>query len=189
MKFNWRVLVAALILVGAVIWGADSLRTRSYSGNDLSFVAGGGTITVINASDAEVPGQLVSSRAFAVTSDQEALSGRSATEGTGRDTSQLFEFMLPAGTSTFTVLRGTDVNFVATSDTSLEASAEPLNSNDARTTLIVMIIAVLGSLFYMSSANGHRWMSVARRTKAADDAASKKAEQENFKRMFSSDKS
>ncbi len=189
MKFNWRVLIAIVIVVGAAIWGIDSLRNRSYSGSNLNFVIGGGPVTVTNPSEVELPVQLVSTRSFSVTSSQEALTGRSATEGSGRNTSQLFAFLLPVGTSEFTITRGTNVNFVATTDTSLDASVEPLSANDARTTLLVMAVAMLGSLFYMSSVNGHRWISASRRDKASNEAAAKEAEQQNFKRMFTSDKS
>ena len=55
MKFNWRVLIAFVVLVGAIFWGVDSVRTRSYSGTDLSFGIGSGPVSVTNSSDAAVP--------------------------------------------------------------------------------------------------------------------------------------
>jgi hypothetical protein len=70
--------------------------------------------------------------------------------------------VLPPGVSEFTVTRGTDVNFVASADTRLEASAQATSADDAQTTLIVAAIVILGALFYMSNATGHPWMKLIR---------------------------
>ena len=51
MKFNWKILVALVVMVGVIFWGVDSLRTRYYNGTDLSFGVGSGPITVTNPSD------------------------------------------------------------------------------------------------------------------------------------------
>ena len=165
MKFNWRVLIAFVVLVGAIFWGVDSVRTRSYSGTDLSFGIGSGPVSVTNSSDAAVPVQLVGTgtRSFSVSSPTEGVSGSSSREGSGRTTSQLYEFELPPGISVFTVTRGSGMNFVASTNTPLEASVQPLNSGDSKTTIIVAVIVLLGTLFYLSRTTGHRWISHFRR--------------------------
>ena len=184
-KISWKVLVALIVLVGATIWGVDSLRTRSYSGTDLNFGIGSGPVTVTNPSELSIPVQLVGTRpgTFTVSSSIESVSGRSTTQGSGRNATQLFEFALPPGVNEFSVLRGEAVSFIASTDTRLEAIVQPLNAENARTTLIVGVIAILGSLFYLSSANGHRWISASRRQKASARAAAQEIERATFKRM------
>ncbi|MBZ0296213.1 MAG: hypothetical protein K8L99_26880 [Anaerolineae bacterium] len=185
-KFNWKVLVALLILAGAVIWSVDSIRARGYGGSDLNVGVGNGLVTVTNPSDEAIPVQLVGERAgtFTVSSSIEGVSGRSVTQGNGRNATQLLEFALPPGASQFTVVRGADIHFVTIADTPLEVAVQPLNAEDTRNTLLIAGIVILGSLFYLSSLNGHRWISPSRRKKALDQAAMKENEQQNFKRMF-----
>lgn len=184
-KISWKVLIALIVVVGAAVWGVDSLRTRSYSGTDLSFGIGSGPVTVTNPSELSIPVQLVSTRprTFTVSSSIESVSGRSTTQSSGRNATQLFEFVLPPGVNEFSVLRGEAVNFVSSTDTPLEATVQPLNAADARTTLLVAVIAILGSLFYLSSANDHRWISASRRRKASERAAAQEVERQTFKRM------
>jgi hypothetical protein len=169
MKFNWKVLVGIVVLIAVGYWGVDSLRTRSYSGTDLNFSVGGGTLTVTNPSDVPVPAQFVGvgTRSFSVTSTIEDVAGNATREGSGRSTSYVYDFALPPGVSTFTVKHISDVNFVASADTRLEASAQPVTAGDAQTTLIVAAIVILGALFYMSKATGHPWMKLIRREEAA----------------------
>lgn len=172
MKINWRVLIAAVVAVAAIFWAVDSVRARSYSGNNLNFVVGRGPVTVTNPSDQPVAGQLVGkgSRSFSVTSSMEDLSGSSTRQGTGSNSPQVFGFELPPGVSEFTVVRGTtttpDVNFVADTGTQMAVVAQPQNANDTRTTLIVAAVVMLAALFYMSRSTGHRWISALRGKKA-----------------------
>jgi hypothetical protein len=194
MKFNWKIIVALVVLVGGIFWSVNSLRTRSYSGTDLNFGVGSGPITITNPLDEALPVQLVSTSpgTFTVSSNISGVSGKSTREGTGRNATQFFDFVLPTGVSEFSVLRGADVNFVARAATPLAATIEPLNAEDSRTTLIVAVIAILGSLFYLSHANGHRWISAARRQEALDRTAAQDTEQKTFNRIagrLTSDKS
>jgi hypothetical protein len=165
MKFNWRVLVALVVLVGTIFWGADSLRARSYNGTDLNFGVGNSPVTVTNPSEGSLAVQLVGAQSgtFTVASTIEGVSGRSTRVGSGRSITQLFEFALPPGVSEITVIRGADVNFVANSDTRLEALVQPLNAEGSSTTLIIVGIVILGTLFYMSRATGHHWINRFRR--------------------------
>ena len=151
-KFHWKVIVVALpVLVGTIFWSVDSLRTRWYSGADLNFGVGGGPVTVTNPSGIALPVQLVSTRpgTFTVSSSIEGVSGRSTTQGSGRNATQLFEFVLLPGVNEFSVLRGVDVNFVSSASTPSEATVQPLNAADTQTTFVVAEIAILGSLFFL----------------------------------------
>ena len=165
MKFNWKVAVALVLVVATLYWVMDSFRTRSYSGDNLNFSVASGPVTVTNLSDKPIPVQIVGTgaRAFAVASAVEGVAGSSTRQGTGTGATQLYEFVLPPGVTEFTVTRGTDVKFVANADTNLEATVQPINANDSRTTLIAAIAVILGSLFYISSVTGHRWMNMLRR--------------------------
>ena len=172
MKFNWKILAALVVLVGVTFWGVDSLRTRSYSGTDLNFGVGSGPVTVTNPSDQAIPVQLVGTgtRSFAVSSSIDGVAGSSTREGSGRNTTQLFEFELPPGVSEINVVRGTAVNFVASADTSFAASVQPVNAEEAKSTLILAAIVIIGALFYSSKATSHRWVNLIRREKAAVQA-------------------
>lgn len=191
MKFNWKILVAVIVLIVAVIWGVNSLLPRSYSGTELDFGIGKGVVKITNPSDTPLPVQLVSDHAntYAVSTNIEGVSGRSIVQRNGNTSTQIFDFTLPPGTSEITVARGNDVRFVSNSDTSLKAIVQPLSASDARTTLIAVIIVVLGALFYLSSTNDHRWISASRRRKAVEQAAEQEAERKNFNRMYGRDSS
>jgi hypothetical protein len=169
MKINLRVIIAAVVLVGAIFWAADSVRTRSYSGTDLNVGVGSGPVTVTNLSDEALPVQLVGTgtRSFSVTSTAEDVSGSSTRQGTGRSTTQLFEFELPAGiTELMIVARGSEVSFVADTNSRLDVTVQPLTGSDAQTTLIFAAIVILGALFYISRATNHSWINLIRRDKA-----------------------
>jgi hypothetical protein len=183
---NWKALVALVVIIGVAFWAVDSVRTRSYSGSDLNFGVGSGQVTVTNASNEPVPVQLMGTgtRTFSISNTIEGVTGSSTRSGTGRNTTQLFEFELPPGVSEFTVGRGTDVNFVANTDTNLEATVQPFDESTSRNNVIVAVVVILGALFYISHLNGHRWISASRRKDASDRAASKLAERLTFRRMF-----
>ncbi len=170
MKFNWKVLVALVVLAGAIFWAIDSQRTRSYSGIDLNFDVGNGPVTVTNSTNTAVPVQLTSTgtRMFTVSSISESISGRSVRQGSGRTATQLFEVDLPPGiTELIIVARSAAVNFVADTGSRLAATVQPMTGDDARTTTIVAAVIIVGTLFYLSRATDHRWITLIRREKAA----------------------
>ena len=116
MRFNWKVLVALVVLIAVLFWGVDSLRTRWYSGTDLNFGVGSGPVTITNSTDAAVPVQLVSTgtRTFAVSSTTDGISGTSERQGSGRAITQAFAFDLPPGVTELMIgARTTAVSFVA----------------------------------------------------------------------------
>lgn len=169
MKFNWKVLVGLVVVIAVAFWGVDSLRTRSYSGTELNFAVGGGPVTVTNPSDAPIAVQFVGAgtRSFAMSSSIDGAAGSSTREGSGNTSTQRIEFALPPGVSELTITRGTDVHFVASADSRLEAVVQPVTADDAQTTLIALVVVILGALFYMSNATGHAWMKLIRRNKAS----------------------
>jgi preprotein translocase subunit SecE len=171
MKRYWnifKVLLVLVIAIGAIFWAAGSVRSLSYSRANLTFSVGNGSVTVTNPSNQPIPVQLVSagSRSFTVSSAIEGMPRSSTKQGTGTTVSQLVEFTLPPGVSEFTVVHATNVttpvNFVANTETKLEATAQPLNTNDTRTTIIVAVVVVFGALFYASRTTGHRWIGILR---------------------------
>lgn len=160
MKINLKMIVAIVVMIGAVFWAVTSVRSAAYAGTDLDIAVGAGTVTVTNASDFPVSAQLTSSgaRTFSVVSSIDGLAGTSARQGTGASTTQLFELSLPPGVSDFTVLRGAGVSFTAPGSP-LDVTVEAVSPNDLRTTIIVAAVVVLGGLFYLSRSTDHRWLS------------------------------
>ncbi|MBZ0285133.1 MAG: hypothetical protein K8L97_30650 [Anaerolineae bacterium] len=158
MKPNWRVVIALVLIVGVIGWAVSSVLPRSFSGSNLTFGVGGGTVTVTNPSDVPVAVQLVGNgtRTFTVSSSIDGVAGSSVKQGTGNTSTHLFEYALPPGMSDILVLRGSGVNFVSSSDTNLVATINPLSQNETRTTLIITAVIVLGGLFYISHTTGHR---------------------------------
>ncbi|MBN8639678.1 MAG: hypothetical protein J0M07_30455, partial [Anaerolineae bacterium] len=150
MKINWKILIAAALMVIVAVWAVDSLRPRSYSGTDLNFAVGRGTITVNNPSDTALPVQLTGTgtRIFTVQSQDEALRGSSARQGSGRNVNQLLDFTLPTGLSTFTIVNGSGVNLVATSTVLLEATVQSMSGSESTTVLVVTLVVLLGAAFY-----------------------------------------
>lgn len=174
MKLNWntlKVVLAFVVIVGVAFWAVDSIRSRSYNGTNLSFDTGGGIITVTNPSDEPAAAQFIGSgsRTFWVSSTIEGVSGSSTREGTGSTRMHQFEFELPPGTSEFTVSGGTDVNFVADTDTELQATVDPMSSESRRITLIATAVVILGALFYASNVFDHRWLNMLRPGTIAPD--------------------
>jgi hypothetical protein len=161
MKTNVKAVIAVLIIVGIIFWAVSSLRTRTYNGANLTFEAGGGTITVMNPSSETLPVKFTGrqSASFTVSSSIAGVAGRSTKSTTGSTSAQVFEFNLPPGTSEFTLLRSLGVMFAASTDVNLEASVQPVDASTSRTTLIATIVVVLAALYYISSLFEHRWMS------------------------------
>jgi len=164
MKFNWKVAAAALVIVAAIVWWVSSTRTSSYSSTDLSFAVGAGKVTVTNPSSEPIAVSLVGTgtRSFTIKSTIDGVGGSSTREGSGTSAKQTYLFDLPAGSSEFTIDRGTNVQFVTTTDTVLSAVVSPMNSDAERSTLIAAAVVILGALYYMSSSTGHQWFNTLR---------------------------
>ena len=153
MKINWKVLVALVLMVGAIAWTANSIRSTSYSGANLNFSAGTGTVMMTNPSSESIPVRLssASNRFFSVSSTIDGVP-RSSTRGAG---ASLIEFELPPGVSEFTIVRGSGVNFIADTDTNLEATVHAANTG---TKIKVLAGVILVALFFISYTTEHRWL-------------------------------
>ncbi len=158
MKINWKVLIAAVLIIVVGVWTVDTVRSRSFSGSDLNVATGHGIVTVTNSATEAVPVQLTSigTRGFSVSSTDGGVTGVSTRQGSGRTATQLLEFALPPGHSSFTVVSNSVVSFVANSTSRLDVTVQPMSENELRTTLIVAAVAILLALFYISHATGHR---------------------------------
>ena len=168
MKINWKILIALASIVGVSYWVVDSIVPRSYSGSTLNFEVGRGAVTITNPSSESVSVQFVDgSHSFRVSSTTGGLSGSSTRQGSGNSAINSFGFELPPGESEFLITRGTDVNFVAATTTSLEATMRPVNASSARTIVAVAALVILGCLFYISHALKHRWIHIFRRQNTA----------------------
>jgi hypothetical protein len=168
MKLNWRLIIVVVIMVGVVAWVLTSVLPNSYDGTNLSFNVGTGSVTVNNLSDSPAAVQLIGTgtRSFTLSSNIEGVAGTSTREGSGSTSTQLYDLIVPPGTSEFTVTRGTNVKFVSSSDTRFEATVQPVSAGESRTLLIVAAVVLLGGLFYVSRSTGHRWMKSLRRQQA-----------------------
>ena len=153
MKINWKVLVALALMVGAIVWTANSIRSTSYSGANLNFSAGTGTVTMTNPSSESIPVRLsnASNRSFSVSSTIDGVP-RSSTRGAD---ASLIEFELPPGVSEFTIVRGSGVNFIADTDTNLEATVHAANTGTKIKVLAGIIVVIL---FFISYTTEHRWL-------------------------------
>lgn len=165
MKINWKVAVSVVVMVVALVWAVTSLLPHSFSGTNLTFGVGSGTVTVNNLSDLAIPVQLIGtgSRVFTVGSSIEGIAGSSTRQGSGSSSTQLFEYASPPGKSDFIVTKGANVKFVANNETGLEATVQPLNNEEVRSTLILAAVAICAALFYASQSTGHRWLRSLRR--------------------------
>lgn len=161
-----RIGVAFAIIIGVIFWATNTIRPRTYSGTEMMFAVGGGTVQVTNPSEQATTVQLIGtgSRTFRVTSTVEGLSGSSTREGSTR--THIFEFDLMPGINEFTVSGGNDVNFVGGAGAELQATVNPIRSESQRTILIVAGLVILGALYYASSATQHRWFNTLRRKPA-----------------------
>jgi hypothetical protein len=168
MRINWKVLLALVLIVGVSYLAVNSIFPRSYSGSALNFAIGSGTVTVTNPSTESIPAQLVgNSGSYRVSSAIEGLSESPTRERTATSAIYLLEFELPPGETEFSLTRGTNVSFVTTTETQLEATVLPASVSSARTTVVVAAVVVLGSLFYISRAMGHPWIHMLRRPKTS----------------------
>lgn len=176
MKFNWKVLVACVVIVGTIFWAVDSVRTRSYSGASLNFSVGSGPVTMTNLSNAPVSVQLSAPKqSFSVSSQVDGINGAATRQGSGNVPYTLV-FPIPMGSSEFTVLRGTAVTVAANATPNLEAIVQPLTDTEARFTLIVAVIVILGSLYFISRTTEHRWIAMLRGTTVSNQVAKLAAE-------------
>jgi uncharacterized membrane protein YwzB len=163
MKLNWttiKVVLAFVVIVGVAFWAVDAVRSRTYSATDLNIAVRQGVVTVTNPSGQPVAARFAStgSRTFTLASAVDGATGNSIREGTGVSSTQSIAFMLPTGPSEFTVTRGTNVNFVASSSTPLQAVVQPLTTDQARVTVVAAVVLIVAALWYASNVTQHSWL-------------------------------
>jgi|GEM_PF-1194179 len=164
MKANWKPIAVAIVMVVVVAWALSSLMPGSASGKNLTFNVVNGKITMTNPGTEAVAAHLIGtgSRTFNVVSSVEGAAGASVRDDSGSSIKQVFDISIPAGTSDFTVSRGTNVQFSATTETRLAATIQSLSDSESRTVLIIAALVLVGGLFYISRATGHRWLATLR---------------------------
>ena len=155
-----KVVAAVVVIIRIVFWVINSVLPQSYNGTDLNFAVKGGTVVVTNPSDASIPVQFsdTGTRNFRVSSDIEDVSGSSTRDGNGNSAIQSFDIELPAGTSEFTISRGTNVTFVASTPVELDVTVNSMLPDASRNTIIAAIVAIIGILFYASRVMDHSWI-------------------------------
>ena len=170
MKFNWKVALALILIVGAVVFGITSTSASSYSGKNLTFAVGTGSVSITNSSDVAIPVQLVGtgSRAFTVSSTMDEVSGSSDREGSGSSATQTFAFDLPSGDHEFSIARGNDVNFIAETDTNLKVTAQAMSESESSTMTTAIGIFIVLALYFISHTTGHQWIAMLRKSDKSD---------------------
>jgi preprotein translocase subunit SecE len=183
---TFKILMPLVIIIGTIFWAFNTIRPQSYNGTNLDFNVSSGSVSVTNPSQQSIPVQIVGAgpRNFRVSSSIKDVSGASTLQRTGANTTQVFEVELPPGVSEFTFSRSNDIHFIANTSIELQATVNPVTSDTVRTTIIAAVIVVLGTLFYLSHTNGHRWISAARRKKALAQTTAQEAESQNFDRIM-----
>lgn len=167
MKFDIKALIVLVLIIVISIWTINLLRPRNYSDTELTFAIGGGTVTITNPGDAAIAAEVrgTTSRAFTFSSSIEGAAGaagRSTREGSGRTTVQLFTFELPSGRSDFSVENGTELVFNTSSTNTLTATVQPFSAGTTRNLIIALLVAIAGSLYYISSTMNHTWIGMLR---------------------------
>jgi hypothetical protein len=179
MKFNWKVAIASVLILVSIVFAITSTSASSYTGKNLTFAVGTGSVSIINSSDVAIPVQLLGtgSRSFTIKSTIDDVSGSSTRDGSGSSATQIFDFDLPAGVNEFTITRGSNVNFVAETDTKLEATVQAMTANQSNTTMIAVIVFILIALYFISNTTNHQWIALLRNSnKATETSPAQKSE-------------
>jgi hypothetical protein len=167
MNLSWKsakILFASLLIVVVILGAINLLLPKTFSGENLSFNIGHGSVIITNPSSEPVAVQILGTGTGRVrmTSPTQGLGDTSELQGSGRTSSQLIEFMLPAGQTEFTTVGGNNVSFSATTPTVLTATVQMLSQIEIQGVLFIGGLIILGALFYISRSTNHRWLSMIR---------------------------
>lgn len=163
MKNKIIMIVALLVIVATGYWAFDTVRSRTYSGSNLSFEVGGGHVVVTNLSDNPIPVEMRTegrTSLFRVESAELDMRQSATRQGTGRDVYYAVTFDLPPGQATIDVTRGSGVYFVAGGP--IHAVVTPLGPEGVRMTLGFATVVILVALYYLSKATQHGWIKALR---------------------------
>ncbi len=166
MSVKIRVIIAVLVIIGAVVWSFNTIRQRNYSGAKIAFEIGSGYVVVNNPGKEAIPIQLRTngrSTSFTVQSTELDLRENSKRQGTGRNAYQLVSLELPPGQAKIDVIRGGEVQLISLSSQRIEAVVTPLEAGNVQTVLIFTGLVILGALYYISGTLEHRWIGALRR--------------------------
>ena len=194
MPMNWKtakILIACVIIFGAIFWAFNAIRPHNYRGANLSFAIGNGLVSLTNPSEQAISVEIVGtgSRSFRVSSPTEGLAGTSTRQGNGANTAQIYTFDLPTGTSEFTFTNGSNLSFITTTPIELQATVNLVDGDTRFSIIVAALFIVSAALFYISYTDDHQWLSAARRQQASDLAEEQAAESQNFDRIFARRKS
>jgi hypothetical protein len=166
VKIILRMLIALVVIAGVAFWAFDSVRERNYSGSALSFPVGSGSVVITNSAQEPVSAGLStagSRGAFAVViNDNSGLSTRSTREGSGNNTRNVVALELQPGTTDLRVTHGAGGSGVVTvtidANHTMTAVVSPQSILEARATLALAAVVILGTLYYISRTYKHRWI-------------------------------
>jgi len=165
MKSKIQIGIAILVIVGVSYWAYTSLQTYAYTGSGIMFPVGGGHVVIRNTGDDAIPIEMrAESRTtiFRVASAELGLAESARRVGSGRDAYYAVKFDLPPGQARIDVTRGNGIQLITRSDTPVEATITPLAANTIRWILGLTAVAIVGSLYYISKALDHSWLSALR---------------------------
>lgn len=178
MKFNWKVIVALLIIPVVIYWAISSTATQTLSGAEITLNMGSGPVTIHN------PSETAAAAVFSTTGTRGAFTiGGSVLDapvastrtGSGRTQANIVELELPQGTSEVFVARGSGVSLTLTGEAPLEVTVKPVSDSEARTTYIAAALISIAALVFVSFTTNHAWLKRLRGKKSTDATAGKPA--------------
>lgn len=163
MKLNWttlKVIFMFAIVAIALVWVVSITRPTTYSGENLSFGVLEGAVTITNPSESPILAKLTGtgSRSFRLASTTDGLSGSSIRQLN----TQTFDYLIPAGISEFSIVRGIDVQFATSTGTILQAVVNPFPKDRVQSLVILVLIVSAVALYYASHITHHRWIGILR---------------------------
>jgi len=166
IKTGLRVLIGLVIIVAVLYWAIDSTRTTTFTGDEISFNMGSGSVVITHSAEEAAVARLSTTGVrgtFAVASNTLDLTVSSSREGTGTSAVNLVELEVPPGTTDLRVTRGSDVMFTLEGAKAATVIFAPQSEEATRTTYIVAAVVVLVALLYISRTLNHRWINWLRR--------------------------
>ena len=160
-----RVGIAAIIIVLVAVWAVTSILHREYSGSNLSFNVGQGSVVVNNSSQEPLEARMRTGgriASFRVESERLNLRETAKRFGSGRNIYYAVNLEIPPGQTEIVVTRGADVFFVADSSQSIQATVKPQGPDGGKGTMIFAGLVIAGALFYISRTFDHRWFGALR---------------------------
>ncbi|MBE2271944.1 MAG: hypothetical protein IAE80_27160 [Anaerolinea sp.] len=165
MKINFKAILAVVIAVLAVVWAVSSVQQQSYTGTDLTFGIGSGTVAINNVSDASSEARLTSTGtrgAFTVTSSAAEAPILAVREGSGRNLVYVATLELPPGITEINLTRGSNVNMEITGGNQMEVTVTPQSPSEQSTTLLVAAVVVVAAIAYTLFSSRQTWMGMLR---------------------------